>query len=633
MEALLVASGVLLAAQYQRNPTKLQIPSFTQSNNEALGDTSKKALDRFGCDPNQKYEPTDICYLDENGCHVNDPRDPCYGNKSTRQINPAGDGTTPQNFQPEAYYYNNRPQRRDPVVMPPNATRHPAEEEMMRDIRNGPSIWNTPAQTAPAYRPSWVRNVVDAAPAPRQERVREWSTETPREAQIHTLPNLDGLYQKRTLQTLNDFGKGGLPFEEQIRVRPDGLDPDPSRRLPTARYHAYALGEDLTKGMGDQGRVRGRAEGQLMDGAAIRQEAWDIMPDRDIQLQPSSAPAPLGGSGVRSGGRGAPLGSFLGSTVEPLPSMTRSSAVEWDMGPTGNKGMIEQFPVRPQDDPLDKRFVYEDIDPTQAQMGVSRFAVAEANNKGFRDVSYDATPLTDEVDAFPKAKNLIPRLDAPKGSASKASETAAWKFSFDMKKLFDMSLPGAPKNRDEKVGTEDDVRDKIVELNANKQVQRIALPKSENARKETAPDKKIILSDTGRGLYKDGTAESKRRVMNFQPKTSKAGTYGGTSVFKTETSSQEKVVSSSAIGVAKKMATEAAAPLGANLSGRSAPIKKSDVLNKFSAENAALSYENDKIFDRAGLLREPLRAPKGTTPDYAQDRVGAMRNAGEFRRR
>jgi hypothetical protein len=196
---------------------------------------------------------------------------------------------------------------------------------------------------------------VDANQGSKQERERDLFTETPRDAQIHTLPSVTQRYGQHGVATLNNFGKAGLPFDEQIRVRPDGLDPDPTRRLPTARFHTYALGDDLTQSMADYGKVRGLAQGQRIEGTAFRQEGWDIMPDKDIQLEPSKDPIPLSGAGVRSGGRGASLGTFLGSSLPSNASIRQG--IERDHGPTGNKGLVPKLPVRPSDDdPLDKRF-------------------------------------------------------------------------------------------------------------------------------------------------------------------------------------------------------------------------------------------------------------------------------------
>lgn len=627
MEVLLVASSVLLAAQYKRDPTQLRLPStnfFKKQGNASEDDPVDVDVDEFGSrqTPMQENEePT--------------------GEKSGVTLGPGE-----YNFYPDDFFYNtvakgqtqatpfpSRPSPKFPGPSPLPGVHNPVQVDMMNDIRTGNNRIPASAHIATSFRPSWVRNVVDNDPAPRQERIREWSTETPRDAFDKTLPTVTQRARQHGLATLNDFGKGGLPFDDQIRVVPDGLDPDPLRRQPTARYNTYALGDDLTHSMGDYGKIRGLANGQRIEGPAIRQEGWDLMPDRDIQLQPSTAPIPLSGAGVRGGGRGASLGSFLGAAV---PKTIRQG-VEWDAGATGNKG-VPKHPVRPQDDPLDKRFVYEDIDPTKAQAGASF------------------------------------RPEVPQGPTSLVGDKGAWKFSFDMKSLFDMNLPAHSENRDEVLMSKDDPRTNIHELNANPQILRRALPldANRNDRPETADEKFITLHDDARSFVKKGTADSKRRVTNvqsklndrpeiaedkpitshddarafvkkgtadskrrltnLQPKKTNTAAFGATA-FKTETSSTETVVSSGDIGVAKKIATQEAFPTGLNASGRRMAVEKSDAPLRLDAINDVASFNNDHIFERGGTLREPMAAPKADTPDYAQATVNTMRNGREFRRR
>lgn len=119
---------------------------------------------------------------------------------------------------------------------------------MMQDIRmEQPKLAST-------YRPSWVRNFQDDVQQPREEGMEAWSAEIPR-VPDGKFADFKDIYQRASAHTLNDFGKGGLPFETQDRVIPDGLDPVASNRPMTKRYNAYALGDDLTAYMADHGRV------------------------------------------------------------------------------------------------------------------------------------------------------------------------------------------------------------------------------------------------------------------------------------------------------------------------------------------------------------------------------------------
>ena len=73
--------------------------------------------------------------------------------------------------------------------------------------------------------------------------------------------------------------------------------------------------------------------------------------------------------------------------------------------------------------------------------------------------------------------------------------------------------------------------------------------------------------------------------------------------------------------------------MGADLSGRSIPIKASGILTKKSAIDAGMLYNNDQILERGAQILEPLKAPKGVLPDYALSKVDASRNEKEFRKR
>lgn len=511
--------------------------------------------------------------------------------------------------------------------MPPGGINNPVEMEMMDDIRNAQH--RAPGTGANSFRPSWVRHTVDDMAPQRQERHGEWTAETPRTAQ----DNMDSFYttyQGKTQLTLNEFGKGGLPYDDQIRVRPDGLDPVASNRQPTARYNQYALGEDLTQTTRDDGRIRGIAAGQGNRGLSTREGAWEVMPTRDIQMQPSSSLS--GGTSIRSGGRGQPLPSFagrLGNAPSPLtdePIITRDG-LQWDNGPTAKVSVVHRPPVRPDARAVDK---HEDLDALRAGTGVSKISALSSTYQGFRGTSYDATPRVPEVNTVAVAQTLGPRENLMQSNAGKAAESTSWRFSFDIKKLFDMAPAVALKNRNSAFSTKEEVRGNIVDTQDNK-VRIPALPSSANDRLKTTPHKKVVLvaDDEKR---KHGVADGNRRTTDLEPVSKNVGVFGA-SVYKTDTSTDQKKIATSTIRTTKKIGTEQSAPLGNDLSGKNPLIKKSGSLAKWSAQGDGILYNNDHLLDKAGILSEPRRAPKGTTPDYVQPKVSTMRNAGEFRRR
>lgn len=505
------------------------------------------------------------------------------------------------NYYPNDYFYNVPPRNVGPPPVPlpfpstsakvpfrPGIT-NPVELDMMQDIRQ------QQPKLAATYRPSWVRNFQDDVQRPRQEGVEAWSSEIPR-VPDGNYANLNDMYQRVTKHTLNEFGKGGLPFATQDRVIPDGLDPVASNRPMTKRYNTYALGDDLTSCMADQGRVRGLNRNAIQNGNVFREEGWEVMPNRGIVMK--DTPAPLGASatGIRSGGRGGggvPLGSAMQMDVEPLPNMMKRGEIEWDHGRTGNKGLTEAGAVRPMDDPLDKRFVYEELDMERPQTGVSHVSTIRTRDRAFRDTNYDATPHNADIDTMTPTTNANPRTDIKKGNTGKAAEKTSWKFSFDMKQLFDMSQFTTAKNREHKFSNADDLRGEVLDLDANRQIQRIHVPM-------------------------DKSMNRKNYTIDF----------------KTESTNAEKGIATSAIRTTKKLSTEdASAVKGVTLGGRNSYIKKSSLASKLASESNELTYNNDAISDRIGNLLKPLRAPKSSVPDYAQETVNGARNKGEFRRR
>ena len=592
MEILLVASGAYIASQFNKDRTlALSLRSFLGASTEeddVAAEQLSDAPQRMNEDGSIKGGPQSQYYPDDR-----------FYNRVTRQ--------------------EPLPERQNLDRKRPPAT-HTFQPDMLEDARQ-PRAKHVGTGATP-FRPSWVRNTVDEVAPGREEREREWSAEIPRE-QAHSMATFQHAYKDSSIHTLHQFGQGGLPFDEQVRVRPDGLDPVASLRKPTARYNSYALGEDLT--LANEEHVRGAAAGQNSWGMATRQEGWELNPDRDMQMQPCNPT--MNGAGIRSGGRGAPLACFVGAPpVEPLPSMRGNLEREPNM--TGNKGM-ETGPVRPSDDPLDKRFLYEHVDTMVAGTGAS-YADTFAGNNGFRGTEHDTTQHRADVDMNAKYQNVGMHDSVAKPPGSQAVDKTAWKFSYDLKKLFDMPTAINAQNRTAAVGTTDDIRENVVDMKPTQPVQRIKLDTAANTRQDIAPDKRVLFSDAERNDFRTGMAQSKRREADFQPQAKNAGAFRGVSVFKTENTTKEVT---SNINTNKKILTELAAPTGANLSGRTMQIKKSGATTKRNAQSDGILYDNDILLDRAGALSAPQRAPKGTAPDYTQAKVSTTRNTGEFRRR
>lgn len=545
METLLLASGMLLAYQYAhaRLPRphqgqEIEMPEgpLLPPPPSAAAATAANASDRC-VNPDGSIREECQNVIRENGAlYMNENR---FYTHDVHRKEPVPDFPPPP-----------RPFQRRTI-------NNPAEQELIREIQmERPTALSMSAFGNTPYRPQWMR--ADDRLISRQERDRDFSTETPR------MPDgrLDAFYDRYregSLQTIGHFGQGGLPYEEQERVIPDGLDPVAANRKPTARYNRYALGEDLTQDGPDRGLTTGLAQGQAR-GRNLREETWEVMPTRQIQMAPSSQQSLLSaagpGAGVRSSGRGASLGALLGGDGDGIGT---KPGIEWDAGPTGNKAYVPATALR-------------------------------------RETQADAV---EEVDTDTLGRGTSQRPPAPpRGPPAMDGAGTAWKFSFDLKQVMDLTT-----------GT------KTI--------------------KETLPDRKGIVDDDHRRDASLGTmaAANKKRVTDLQSKKQGTGAYSGLTVFRSETTGKEPAVSTTAIKASKRQSTETAAPLGANMSGKSVLVKMSDAMTKRQAVDDGLLKGNDEILDRAGVIAEPRRAPKGTSPDYTQPTVGTMRKPGEFRRR
>jgi UDP-3-O-[3-hydroxymyristoyl] glucosamine N-acyltransferase len=125
-------------------------------------------------------------------------------------------------------------------------------------------------------------------------------------------------------------------------------------------------------------------------------------------------------------------------------------------------------------------------------------------------------------------------------------------------------------------------------------------------------------------------SSNKRREADFTAQSKNAALFKRVTTFKTETVNEEKGVSTTNIKANKAHITK---PMGSDLSGRNVPIKASGALTKNSAIDAGMLYNNDVIMERGAQILEPIRAPKGASPDYAFSKVNASRNENEFRKR
>ena len=613
MEDLLLASGAFLA--FQKLP-------LGRSLGRALGipedgepvdcqDAMGPRLKRF-----YTQDEVNTCYADQR-----------QETRSSDLARAKDDGYTPtvSTYFPDQKFYNYAPRSQPPVASQRlNNSRpiptNPVQQQMMEDIRN--PIKHT-AIGATAYRPSWIRQS-EITSQNRQEEERKWEDTRPADAQdnMHAFQHA---YRAQSTAAMNAFGQGGVPEEQQF-IAPDGLHPIASNRKLEQRYHRYTLDHDLSTSSKDDGMSRGVAAGQER-GGLVRADGLQLNIDYDMQMQASSAVKPMN-AGIRSGGVGVPLSSFIGQQpVEPLENMRGNH--QQDLG-TGRKSAVGSFPVKPRDDPLDKRFIYEQVDAAKSATGAA-YASAISSNKGFRGAQIDPIEHIADVDTNAASTNVSMHDRVIKKSNADLSEKVAWKFSFDLKQLFDVTTANTSvkKNRDAILSAPNDVRGTVVDMVDDKALQRIGLNTSAgNERIEAMPDKKIVFGSNERNDF--SASSNKRREADFTAQSKNAALFKRVTTFKTETVNEEKGVSTTNIKANKAHITK---PMGSDLSGRNVPIKASGALTKNSAIDAGMLYNNDVIMERGAQILEPIRAPKGASTDYAFSKVNASRNENEFRKR
>lgn len=633
MEAILLASSALLAYQYKTQMT-VGAPTPDDGPDVSPEEIAKIAQDKMCADalgPRQLRE-----YTPEEIRQCEDRRNAATVSRSVTTNEDSPHIAAVTNYQPTTHYYNHNQgkQRNHPinVSIPPSTAvpRYSADRDMMIEefrLEKPSSLSMGGGAGGVAYRPSWMR-AGDMVPQ-RQERDMPRSIETPRMADGRIQGFYDQ-YRNQSVQTLNQKNIGGLPFDEQLREIPQGWDPVATQRAATARYNKYALGDDLTQYAPDGSTVRGQAYGQHAGrDVTIQQDGFEIMPNRDVQLMSASAgnnAAPLG-SGVRGGGRGGALGSFLGAAG---PQVSKSE-LEWDMGATGQRNPVDAPVLRPGQDA--------------------------------------AKHVGEEIQTFPHARGANPRPDVLKGTASTASDKTAWKFSFDVKKLFDMkripdlrpdTIPKKhiPKTEQDPTNTKVsfDVKqvfdmkrepDRRPETIPNKHIPKteqdptntrvsydvkevFELKRVPDTRPETDPVKPVLMEDADRTRIRVSTSEQARKETNFKPKAKGTG-FKQVSNFKHQ---DETPQLTSAIRTQKRMSVEQSMPLGKDMMGKTVPIPSSSVDMKRRATDDGILYDNDKIFERGGILTEPKAAPKSDQPDYTLEKINSMRSSrGEFRKR
>ncbi len=121
-----------------------------------------------------------------------------------------------------------------------------------------------------------------------------------------------------------------------------------------------------------------------------------------------------------------------------------------------------------------------------------------------------------------------------------------------------------------------------------------------------------------------GTGGAKKQTWVF-PGNSKAQTVESTSLIHSQKRDQTSGGSRYARNAGK-----------AEVFGRPTAAASLDPIQRFQETQESsdqVRMDNDKIVDLAGKLRQPLRAPKSSNPDYAQVAINTARQAGEFRRR
>jgi hypothetical protein len=339
-----------------------------------------------------------------------------------------------------------------------------------------------------------------AGAEPKRERVEPDPTRDVDTQQ--TLYRFNESFRRQPVQSLSRFQNGALPFDDQLRVSPDGLDPVAERRRPTARYNAYDFGDDLATGLGDEGRVRGFAAGQAGRGVAVGQERWEIMPDRSLVQRPDARQPLMGGNGVRSGGRGAPLGSFLGGSA-PGDGGERGY-LEWERGPTGGRASVDKGFLRPANDLGDRAFRQEDLPTLDKRRGAGAQGPAPMR-RGFRDVAYDAQApglRGDELVLDKQVTTINPRPSKNEATPTTAADRTAWKFSYDLRQLLDVApLPARGSNVLGK--TSADVRGKVVDPTMQRPRASLASqPVAGADRRTAAPERKVLFSDEERNDFR-----------------------------------------------------------------------------------------------------------------------------------
>ena len=700
MDALIVASGLILLRQYRRSYS-------------------------LGVSPEMEYHRFDTSKDFEADARIQD------GNQPTTK--------------PIPYDYGNA-----------------IDRQMINEFRLQPPTSFMSTVGAP-YRPSWMRASEAQAPKQESVRDLEREYAHDQGSRQNIQDALRQSFALHAPQSLNEFGQGGLP-EEQIRVPPPapggyaGYDAVRGRD-PIARFNRYDLGEDLTtQGMSDDGLSRGFAFGEAGRSENMRQESWSIMPSRQIQGQPmgSSGGArgfgggcslqnAFGGSslegdtkeGIRLDGHGnagriahVPLGAVYGEgpedkteyVVNPVGVMGGTTA-------NASRGSSRDVSVTPQS----ARHVPESFLQSKMMKGagnvapVSRTLLAPSPKDVMSRVHVGANVPTSKY----KGASMTDPLKSTPNPLGKG-----WKFSFDLRKLLDVDtakgirptssvyqevdrrgysdggistnpqtqhLPLNIQEMPQNTAPEMPVR--IADTESRQEIFRHALPPlgtiaesvgnvdkrvvTQKAETDTWTDYDLSQSQSQATKYvarskgvsrKEILMNAKQRtsfetdkrlvpsIPAFAPKGSKGVTdlkttstqsvvTGGFKVGTTLNSALKQQTadapawkvsanttdrahresthlgqeSSSGIHVSKRQATSTQPFATAKGSSSRNPIGK-PLMDEH--EDTAIGYDNDVIADRAGKLASPMRAPKGTVPDYAMLPVdNTMREGKEFRRR
>ena len=536
MEALLFVSGYYLYQQYRHLKEEQQQPHHDDDDEEGEGeegddddddqDTMQPrapvgeeaesfCADALGPQTLRSYTPEEIrlCENSRNSARVSRTTEAAastalmhnvYTNDA--KIHPKRRNTTLYEDRLPAPQWQDHSQPRPSasVTLPMSATEYAA-----------------PVQAPRHYQPGWMRS---AGPelVDRKERDGDLSQTQVMNTQGHQVRE----WQYRVDQTMDPRGAFGAhaPMEPE-RVRPpgmggyDGYTADRGR-MPIPRYNQYALGEELTSELADQGRTPGFAANHAARSALARSDAVEIMPSRMMQHTPSARPFKfLPAGATRSGGRVAPLGAPLPIVCDngicPDDEYARDSLM-WDQGPSGSIAHIRRPAMPPTMDPTSVHNADGSVVSYATAHGTGQHA--DIQRPTLRSATVDA-PVIAPVYLAPKASKVGGRVNAPQGgSASVAADTSKWQFSFAIKDLLQTDTPAEWERQKKTRDLPPDLPQTDI-VAPPQVVTKPAMLAPQPPKPMTMPDKKLLFSDEERADYKLDTSSLDLHRPNVADRT------------------------------------------------------------------------------------------------------------------